>query len=53
MQSSKGMIMLIRIIQVKLKIENKNYKDITSDLYLDCENIPILWKKNFIENCKE
>ena len=67
MQTSKGMIKLVRIIQVKFIIESKTtiYNIVLSDLYLDCENNPILRKKTifmrivnirrqrFIQNCCE
>ena len=44
MQSSKGMYKFIRIIQLKIIIKGKIYENLT-DIYLRCENFPILWKK--------
>ena len=47
MQSSKGIFKFIRIVQLKIIIEGKIYKNLT-DIYLRCENIPILWRKIFV-----
>ena len=63
MQSSKGTIKLIRTIGLKIIIKGRIYKNVL-DLYLECENNPILWKKffmkivndrpkRFIQNCRE
>ena len=43
MQTSKGMITLIRVIQVLIRIESRIriYNIVLSDLYLECENNPI------------
>ena len=43
-QSSKGMIKFVRIIEIKIVIKGRIYKDVL-DHYLECENNPILWKK--------
>jgi len=52
MQSSKGICKFIRIIQLKIIIEGKIYKNST-DIYLRCENIPILWRKIFVRIANE
>ena len=44
MQSSKGMIKFIRVIELKVIIKERIYKDIL-DHFLECENNPFLWKK--------
>ena len=64
MQSSKGMIKLIRVIQVKIIIECRISSIVSLDFRLEIENNPILWKKiffrivksrqrRFIQNCCE
>ena len=50
MQSSKGMIEFIGVFELKIRVKGRIYKDVLY-LYLECENIPILWKKIY-ENCK-
>ena len=63
MQSSKGMIKLITIFELKIIIKGRIYKDVL-DLYLKSEVIPILWikffmkiennsSKGFIQHCRE
>ena len=47
-QSSDGMCKLIRIIELKIKIERVIQKNETH-LCLKSGNIPILWKKNFMK----
>ena len=42
------MFKFIRIIQLKIEIEGKLYENLT-DIYLRCENIPILQKTLFIK----
>ena len=44
MQSSKGMIKLIRVIQVKTIIKSSIYNIVSLDFRLEIENNPILWK---------
>ena len=44
-QSSKGMIEFIRVIGLKIIVKGRTYKDVLYH-YLECENNPILWKKN-------
>ena len=51
MQSSKGMIKLIRIIEMKYIIKGRLYKVVLHH-YLESEDNPVLWKKTFQENCK-
>ena len=46
MQSSEGMIELIRVIQVKIIIESRIPNNVSLDFRLEIENSPILWKKN-------
>ena len=48
MQSSKGMIKLIRIIQVKIIIESRIHNNVSLDFRLEFEINPILWKKYFM-----
>ena len=43
MQSTKGIIKFTRIIESKIIIKGRIYKNVL-DHYLECENIPILWK---------
>ena len=50
MQSSKGMIKLIRVIQVKIIIESIKIESV--DFRLEIENNPILWKKIFMRIVK-
>ena len=52
MQSSKSICKFNRIIQLKIIIEGKIYKNLT-DIYLRCENIPILWRKIFVRIANE
>ena len=52
MQSSKGICKFIRIIQLKIIVEGKVYKNLT-DIYLRSENIPILWRKIFVRIANE
>ena len=52
MQSSKGICKFIRIIQLKIIIEGKVYKNLT-DIYLRSENIPVLWKRIFVRIANE
>ena len=52
MQSSKGMIKLIRVIQVKIIIESRIYDIVSLDFRLEIENNPVLWKKIFIRIVK-
>ena len=63
MQLSKGMIKLIRIIELKIIIKRRIYKNVL-DLDLECENNPILWRKyymkivndrpkRYIQHCRE
>ena len=51
MQSSKGMIKFIGVIELKIIIKGTIYKDVLYH-YLERENNPILWKEIFIETCK-
>ena len=51
MQSPKGVIKFIRVIELKITVQGRIYKYVLYH-YLECENIPILWKKFFYENCK-
>ena len=55
MQSSKGMINFIRVIQVINIIESRIriYDIVLSDFCLECENNLILWKKNFMRIVKK
>ena len=48
MQSSKGMIKFIRVVQVKVILEGKFYKNI-KDIYFKSGCMPILWKKFYIK----
>ena len=48
MQSSDGMCKVIRIIELKIKIERGFYENVI-DLHLKREIIPSLWKKTFIK----
>ena len=48
MQSSRGRIKFIRIIELKIIIKRR-IKEIVLDLYLECENNPILQKKLFMK----
>ena len=52
MQSSKGICKFIKIIQLKIIIDGKVYKNLT-DIYLRCDNIPTLWKKFFVRIANE
>ena len=52
MQLSKGICKFVRIIQLKSIIEGKVYKNST-DIYLRCENIPMLWRKIFVRIANE
>ena len=63
LQSSKGMIKFIEIIEIKIIIKGRIYKGVL-DNFLERENNPILWKnffmknvsdrqKRFIQNCRE
>ena len=52
LQSSKGMIKLIRIIQVKIVIESRIHNIISLDFRLQIENNLMLWKKNFMRIVK-
>ena len=66
MQSSKVMIKLIRVIQVKFIFEGKIYNNIM-DIYFKSGCVPVLWKKfhikiindkndkvqRFVQNCCE
>ena len=49
MQSSEGMIKFLRITQVKIKIQGKNYNNIT-DIYFKSGCMPVLWKKFYVKN---
>ena len=63
MQSSKGMIKLIRIIELKIIVKGRICKNVL-DPFLKCEIYPVLWKKillkilndrpkTFIQHCRE
>ena len=52
MQSSKGKIKLIRVIQVIIIIESRIHNNISLDFRLEFENIPIIWKKIFMRIVK-
>jgi len=52
MQTTKGRYKFIRILQLKIIIQGKIYKNLT-DIYLRCENIPILWRKIFVRIANE
>ena len=52
MQSSKGICKFIRIIQLKIIITGKIYKNFT-DMYLRCDNVPIPWEKIFVRTVNE
>ena len=48
MQSSKGMIIFIRVIKLKIVIKGRIYKN-GLNVILGCSNIPILWKKHYLK----
>ena len=48
MQTSKGMLKFIRIIELKIIIEGVKNENVLN-LHLKSENIPIIWKKIFIK----
>ena len=66
MQSTAGSIKFIRVVDFKIIISGKIHRN-AENLYLRCENIPILWKKyyakiandrecvanRFIQHCRE
>ena len=45
MQWSKGMKKFISVLELTIKLQGRNYKNVV-DAYLKCDNIPILWEKN-------
>ena len=48
MQSSRGMIKLIEVIQIKIIIKGK-INDNIKDLYFKSGCKPILWKKSYVK----
>ena len=46
MQSSKGMIIFIRILELTIRIKRRIHKNIMN-AYLNCDKVPILWKKHY------
>ena len=52
MQSSKDMINLIRIIELKIIIKGRIYENVI-DNYLKSGCIPILWKRIFVKIVRE
>ena len=47
-QSSKGMSKFIRVIELKIMKQGRNYKN-DSNAYLGWSNIPILWRKYYLK----
>ena len=43
LQSSKGMIKLIRVLELTIRKQGKNHKKIVI-AYLECDGFPIIWK---------
>ena len=52
MQSSKGMIKLIRVIHVKIIIEREIY-NIIMNIYFKSGSMPILWRKFYVKTVNE
>ena len=52
MQSIAGSIKFIRVVDLKIIISGKIHRN-AENLYLRCENIPILWKKYYVKIAKE
>ena len=48
MQSSEGLIKLIKIIETKNITIGAIHKNVL-DLYLKSENIPVMWKKHYMK----
>ena len=48
MQSSNGMIRLVKVIQVKFTINRKFYNNIM-DIYFKTGCMPILWRKIYVK----
>ena len=52
MQSSKGMYIIIRPIELIIIIEERILKD-DIDAYLKCDNILVFWKKFFSKSAND
>ena len=52
MQSSKGMIKLIRVIQVKIIKEGEIYNNIMN-IYFKSGSMPIFWRKFYVKIINE